>query len=185
MAHRGWQLSPMSAPNQINFQIPPDTALGTASLAVQTSMGTINEGTVTIASVAPSLFSANGTSAGAAAATAVQVVIPSGMQSPVTVYSCPMGTGSCVTVPIALGVDTPIYVSFFGTGIRNFSSISNVSVTIGGVNAPIQYAGPQGVYPGLDQVNVGLPLSLRGAGQVDVVLTVDGQIANTVQIAVQ
>ena len=34
-------------------------------------------------------------------------------------------------------------------------------------------------YFGLDQVNVKLPKSLRGRGEVDVVLTVDGVAANT------
>jgi uncharacterized protein (TIGR03437 family) len=82
-------------------------------------------------------------------------------------------------------VDTPIYVSFYGTGIRGRSSLAAVSLTIGGVIAPVLYAGPQGTYPGLDQVNVALPLTLHGVGEVDVVLTVDGQTSNTVRIAVQ
>jgi uncharacterized protein (TIGR03437 family) len=37
----------------------------------------------------------------------------------------------------------------------------------------------------LDQVNVALPLALQGAGQVDVVMTVDRQTSNTVQLAVR
>ena len=40
-------------------------------------------------------------------------------------------------------------------------------------------------YAGLDQVNVGLPLTLRGSGEVNVVLTVDGQTSNTVTINIQ
>jgi uncharacterized protein (TIGR03437 family) len=58
-------------------------------------------------------------------------------------------------------------------------------MTIGGVAAQVQYAGPQGTWPGLDQVNVALPLSLRGAGAVDVVLTIDGKTSNKVQIEVE
>ena len=49
----------------------------------------------------------------------------------------------------------------------------------------MQFAGLQTTYPGLDQVNVALPLSLRGAGESNVVLTVDGQVSNTVTIRVQ
>lgn len=41
------------------------------------------------------------------------------------------------------------------------------------------------MYPWLDQVTVALPRALHGAGEVDVVLTVDGQTSNTVRIAVQ
>lgn len=172
--------------NQINFEIPAGTATGDANLMVQNATGSHNAGTVTIVAVAPALFSANGNGVGAAAATAIRQIIPSNQQSPVAVYSCdPSLPGSCVTVPIALGVDTPIYVSFFGTGFRGFSDVSNVHLTIGGVDASVLYAGPQGTFPGLDQVNVGLPLNLRGAGEVDVVLTVDGQSSNPVRIAIQ
>jgi len=87
---------------------------------------------------------------------AVKVVLPSTEQSPVPVFTCDP-SGGCKAVPIAIGVDTPIYLSFYGTGIRGRSSLSNVAVTIGGVSAQVLYAGPQGTYPGLDQVNVGLP----------------------------
>jgi uncharacterized protein (TIGR03437 family) len=56
---------------------------------------------------------------------------------------------------------------------------------VGGVDAPVAYAGVQGSSPGLDQVNALLPRSLAGRGLVDVVLTADGQVANSVQIAVK
>ena len=88
-------------------------------------------------------------------------------------------------MPIDLGVDQPVYVSFYGTGIRNRTSLANVTLTIHGVSAPVLYAGPAPNYLGLDQVNVGLPLALRGGGEVDVVLTVDGQDSNVVTIAVR
>jgi uncharacterized protein (TIGR03437 family) len=47
------------------------------------------------------------------------------------------------------------------------------------------YAGPAPGFTGLDQVNAGLVLSLRGSGESNVVLTVDGLAANTVTINVQ
>jgi uncharacterized protein (TIGR03437 family) len=58
-------------------------------------------------------------------------------------------------------------------------------MTIGGTSVQVEFAGPQPTYPGLDQVNVVLPLTLRGAGESNVVLTVDGQISNTVTINVK
>ena len=88
-------------------------------------------------------------------------------------------------MPIDLGVDRPVYVSFYGTGIRNRTSLANVTLTINGVSAPVLYAGPAPNYSGLDQVNVGLPLVLRGSGEVNVVLTVDGQASNVVTINVR
>jgi uncharacterized protein (TIGR03437 family) len=60
-----------------------------------------------------------------------------------------------------------------------------VSVTINSVSVPVQFAGPQPSFAGLDQVNVLLTLNLRGAGEVPVVLTVDGQSSNTVTVNVQ
>jgi len=45
------------------------------------------------------------------------------------------------------------------------------------------YAGPQFGYVGLDQVNVLLPKSLRGSGNVTAMLTVDGQSANAVSLS--
>ena len=166
---------------QINFEVPAGTATGNATLTLDRSTGTLNLGNVLIAATSPALFSANGNGQGVAAASAVEVVLPTTRQAPVSVFTCSQ-PGNCKSVPIRVGVDTPIYVSFYGTGIRGSS---DVSVTIGGAKATVLYAGPQGTYPGLDQVNVGLPLSLHGAGEVDVVLTVNGQTANTVTINIE
>jgi uncharacterized protein (TIGR03437 family) len=88
-------------------------------------------------------------------------------------------------VPIVLGIDTPVYVSFFGTGIRNRSSLANVTATINGIGVPVLYAGPAPGFTGLDQVNVGLVLGLRGSGESKVAMMVDGLAANTVTINVQ
>jgi len=172
------------SPAQINFEVPSGTATGNATLTLQSGSRPVNLGTSQIAVTAPALFSADWTGTGVAAATAVRTVLPSDLQAPVPVYTCAR-PGSCTSVPIQLGIDTPVFVSFYGTGIRGRSSLADVSVTIGGESCPVKFAGPQGKIPGLDQVNVALPLTLHGAGVVDVVLVVNGQAANTVQIAVQ
>jgi len=57
-----------------------------------------------------------------------------------------------------------------------------VSIRIGGREAPLLYAGPQGGYAGLDQINTKIPVSLRGRGVVDVALVVDGVSSNAVTI---
>ena len=124
----------------------------------------------------------NGSGVAAALAVAVQAGNPQ-VQSPVPVFQC--GGAGCVSVPIALGVDRPVYVSFYGTGIRNRSSPGNVTVTINGVSVPVLFAGAAPDYVGLDQVNVGLPLTLRGSGECNVVVSVDGQTSNTVTINIQ
>ena len=171
------------SPAQINFVVPDGTVPGASTFSI-TNGGTTQSATATVRSVAPALFSMNGTGSGVAAATAIAVQAGNPqLQSPVTVFQC---TGSsCVSVPINVGVDRPVYVSFYGTGIRNRSSLANVTVTINGAGVPVLYAGPTPGFTGLDQVNVGLILSLRGSGESNVVLTVDGQTSNAVTINIQ
>jgi len=168
---------------QINFLVPDGTATGVATFTVLNGSASTSV-TTNVQTVAPTLFSMSGTGSGVAAATAfsMQAGNPQ-VTTAVQVFSCTGGT--CKSVPIVLGVDTPVILSLYGTGIRNVDKLSNVSVTINGVSVPVLYAGLQPTYPGLDQVNVSLPLTLRGAGESNVVLTVDGQVANTVTINIQ
>jgi uncharacterized protein (TIGR03437 family) len=168
---------------QINFAVPPGAAAGPATLTV--NGGTAPETfSASIQPVAPALFSMDGTGSGVAAALAVAVQAGNPqMQSPVPVFQC--DNSGCTAVPLNVGVDRPVYLSFYGTGIRNRSSLANVSMTINGTSVPVSYAGPAPGFVGLDQVNVPLVLSLRGSGQSNVVLTVDGQTSNTVTIDIQ
>jgi uncharacterized protein (TIGR03437 family) len=50
------------------------------------------------------------------------------------------------------------------------------------VAATVLYTGSQGLYTGLDQINVLLPASLAGKGTVEVQLTANGVAANAAQI---
>jgi uncharacterized protein (TIGR03437 family) len=60
-----------------------------------------------------------------------------------------------------------------------------VSAAIGGVPTRTLYAGPQGSLVGLDQINLELPRSLAGRGEVDVAIVADGKQANAIRIAVK
>ena len=73
------------------------------------------------------------------------------------------------------------YLVLYGTGIGS----APVTATVGGVNATVTYSGPQGTYPGLDQVNLLLPPSLAGKGKINVALTAGGKAANPVYVVVQ
>jgi uncharacterized protein (TIGR03437 family) len=171
------------SPNQVNFLVPDDIAVGPATFTV--AGGPVPQNmTAVLQPVAPALFSMSGTGSGVAAALAVAVQASNPqLQSPVPVFQC--GSLGCASVPIDLGVDQVVYVSFYGTGIRNRSSLESAKVTINGVSVPALYAGPTPNYAGLDQVNVGLPMTLRGSGEVNVALTVDGQASNVVTINVR
>ena len=167
------------SPGQINFAVPDGTPAGTATFTVNGQSFS-----AAVQPVAPALFSMSGTGSGVAAALAIAVQAGNPQaQTPVPVFQC--GASGCVSVPIVLGVDQPVYVSFYGTGIRHRSSLTKVSVSIAGMSVPVLYAGAAPGFVGLDQVNVGLPLSLQGSGEANVALTVDGQTSNTVTINVK
>jgi uncharacterized protein (TIGR03437 family) len=63
--------------------------------------------------------------------------------------------------------------------------MSAVTATIGGVPAAVGFAGAAPGFIGLDQINLTIPRSLAGRGDVDVVIAVDGKIANTVKINIK
>jgi uncharacterized protein (TIGR03437 family) len=174
--------------SQINFVVPAGTVAGNAQFTISNgsaaSLTTTGTTTGIIQSVAPTLFTMSGDGKGVPAANAIQVTTAAPQtQSSVPVFQCtPSG---CESTPIALSANTTVYLILYGTGIRNRSSLANVTININGTDVPVLYAGPQPSYEGLDQINVQLPQSLSGSGQVNVVLTVDGQTANVVTIDIQ
>lgn len=159
------------SPGQINLVIPAGTAPGSALVNVSGSTAIPIQ--VTIGSVAPGLFSADATGKGLAAAQIVRVH-SDGSQTLENVSS----------TPIVFGGDT-LYLVLYATGVRSRSSLANVAVRTGNPSLAPTYAGPQGQFPGLDQVDVALPASLQGAGQVNISLTVDGQASNVVTLTFQ
>jgi uncharacterized protein (TIGR03437 family) len=56
---------------------------------------------------------------------------------------------------------------------------------IGGLNSNVSYAGPQGDFVGMAQINARLPRSLIGRGEVNLELTIDGTIANAVRVNIK
>lgn len=166
------------SPEQINFVTPPGLASGAAIITIQRAGKADRIGSAEIRAVAPALFSMNGTGKGVAAATAIRVV--AGRQDPVNVFEC--SAVDCAAVPIDLVGDAPVYLTLYGTGIRNRSALQAVTCTIGDVSVPVLYAGPQPEFAGLDQVNVALNFNRRVSGEIDVIITVDGQPSNPVRI---
>ncbi len=174
-----------AGPGQVNYQIPPGSASGNAQVTVTSGDGSSASGAIEIAAVAPGLFSADADGKGPAAAFALRVKAD-GSQSSEPVAQYDTGQGKYVTVPIDLGPETDqVFLVLFGTGIRGFSALSAVTASIGGGNSGVDFAGPQGTFVGLDQINVRLSRSLIGRGEIDVGLTVDGQASNTVRVSIR
>jgi uncharacterized protein (TIGR03437 family) len=165
------------AGNVMNFIVPDGTATGVATLSAAGSTGT-----ALIGNIAPGLFTANQTGQGPAAAE-VYYTHPDGSSTVGFTFQCD-ASGNCANLPISFGTDSLLLV-LYGTGIRGASSMSNVTVNIANLNLPVSFAGAQPTIAGLDQVNVALPASLKGRGQVVLTVTVDGQASNMVQLAFQ
>jgi uncharacterized protein (TIGR03437 family) len=167
------------SPGQINFQVPASVANGIAKVTITTAGPFLTSAYIPVSTVAPGLFTLNGV--GLAAATAVKVAA-SGAQTSVPVFTT-NSDGSYTAAPISLTGGT-VYLTLYGTGIQA-AGTSGVTATIGGANAKVLFAGAQGKYPGLDQVNLQIPASLAGSGNTNIQLTVSGIPANPVQVTIQ
>lgn len=169
------------SPGQINFLVPAGLANGSATVTVLKNSTPVAASTIQLATVAPALFSANANGKGVAAAYFATAANPA-----IFTFTCGSTPGSCVAAPFDLSTAPGgAVLVLYGTGLRNNSGLSSVTVTIGGVPATAVYAGPQNQYPGLDQINVQVPAGLAGKGEVDVVVVVNGRAANTVRVAFQ
>ena len=170
-------------PTQINAMIPADAVGGAATITVYTARG-MQYGSMTLTSVAPGLFSANGNGQGVAAAQFVAYPYVGVMD----VFQCTNGSGTCVPVPIAVSASGKGELVLYGTGIRN--AASPVMVNVGSLTLTADYAGAVAGDAGEDQVNVALPASLHsGLTPVTVSVTVPGtttvQTSNIVTIYIE
>jgi uncharacterized protein (TIGR03437 family) len=173
------------SPNQINYLIPSGTAPGAANVTVTNSNGFTATGNLQVAAVAPSLFAANANGQGVAAALVLRVK-GDGAQSFEQVARFDQAQNRFVPEPIDLGPETDqVFLILFGTGIRFRSSLAAATCQIGGTSSEVLFAGAQGGFVGLDQVNVRLARSLATRGDVNIMLTVDSKPANTVMVNIK
>lgn len=181
------RLAPLffAGPTQINYQMPPGTTTGTATITVTNANGVSAQGSATIARVAPGIFTANASGQGVAAAQALRVKAD-GAQSYEPVAQFDSTQNRFVARALDLGpTGEQLFLILFGTGWRARASLTAVSVKVGGLDAQVTFAGAQGNLVGLDQLNVLLPRALVGRGEVDVVVTVEGTITNTVRVSIR
>src|SRR5258708_11352700 len=173
------------SPGQINAVVPSGLAPGSVNMILRNASGDLASGVATIAATAPGLFTVDGSPTGIAAAM-IATLHGNGSFTLQNAFEC-SGPNKCVTVPIDLGDDNEVFLTLYGTGIRHadfrmpFFKV-NVTVRIAGQDLTPAYAGPQPQYPGLDQVNVLLPPSLRGTGTTTVSIVIAGQSSNAVGI---
>jgi uncharacterized protein (TIGR03437 family) len=175
VALQGKQLPLLYASDgQINVQIPYEVTPNVTQTLVVNRNGALSAAVpLAVASVQPSIFLA-GPSQGV-------IVDSSGvLKDP----NSPASAGSVVTIYCTgLGPVTPPVAS--GEGASGPTSLTNpASVTIGGQNATIQYAGLTPGSPGLYQVNVVVPQGASGSA-VPVILTVGTQSSPAATMAIR
>ena len=168
--------------NQINYLLPTAAAEGVATVTIRNRDGVASTGLLRIAPVAPGLFSANANGTGVAAAYVLRVAA-NGAQLTEEVARFDATANRFVPVPIDFGpAGDRLFLVLFGSGLRKRTSLDNVSASIAGLALPAAFASSAPGFAGLDQVNLELPRSLAGRGLANLILTVDGAAANTVQV---
>jgi trimeric autotransporter adhesin len=165
---------------QLNVQVPWELAgLTQTSAVASVSSVAGNAQTVSVNAVSPGIFTANSSGSG---------------QGVVTVSLT--GQGVTPATPAPRGQYITIYCSGLGqvsnqpaTGAPSPPSLSNTmlipTVTIGGVQAPVQFSGLTPGLVGLYQVNALVPAAVSPGPAVSLVLSINGVSSNTVTIAVQ
>jgi uncharacterized protein (TIGR03437 family) len=173
------------SPTQINFQIPPGTAAGQALVTIIHDGETVAAASPQIEMISPGLFSANASGQGLMIGVAVRLKADNSLSfEPVVRFD--QEQQQFVAMPIDLGPETDrVFLVLFATGLRHRSSLGAVNVQIGGVNTEVLFAGPQGSFVGLDQLNVSLPRSLAGRGEVELSVLVEGHEANKLRVAIK
>jgi endoglucanase len=142
--------------SQINYVVPAGLAPGHYRLLVKSAGSVIAQGNLELDVVAPALFPGSAQ---------IVRVSPDGSQ-----------TIEDAGASIDLGdAASRVFLVLYGTGFRHFT---RASLQAGGLSLPFAYAGAQGTFPGLDQVNAELPHALAGIGQVTITFSADGKPAN-------
>ncbi|MDX2034080.1 MAG: BACON domain-containing carbohydrate-binding protein [Blastocatellia bacterium] len=173
------------SPDQINLLVPfSQELIADAMLEIRSEAGAVTHSLLTMTRVFPGLFSANADGRGVAAAQTLRVKAD-GSQTWEDVFVTEP-SGRRIARPIALGAPgEQVFLILYGTGFRSAAGAfpNDIQAEIGGEACEISYAGPQNALAGLDQLNLRLPNSLRGRGEVPVKLTALGREANPVTVA--
>lgn len=173
------------SPMQVNYLMPAGTVDGPSILSVLNGSNATAEGGAEITRVSPGLFSADGTGRGLASAVAIRIRA-GGAQSFESTVRFDATLNQFVAVPIDVSNPTDqVFLALYGTGMKYRSALTAVNCTIGGVVSEVLYAGEVPGFVGYDQLNVRLSPTLIGRGEVDVVVTIDGKVANTLRVSIR
>lgn len=171
-------------PGQINAMLPFDLPVNTSLPIVVTRNGAISPPqAVSVVSSQPGVFtqSANGQGVGI-----VVIVRADGSQVEAGNGNSAAAGDALVIYCAGLGDVSPRAVAGSPAPPSPLAqTIDPVTVTIGGVNAPVFFAGPSPGFTGLYQVNVTVPGGIPASQQAPLVLTQGGRKSATVTIPLE
>jgi uncharacterized protein (TIGR03437 family) len=171
------------SPNQVGYIVPVETALGSAEVTITSPSVTVSPENLDIVRVAPQVF----TIAPSGIPAALVVRVRNGVQTVEPAFQANTA-GGFEPVPIELGPETnQLFLVIFGTGWRNrniepldypgsYTAHAIFQAAPGGdtmAAVKSDYAGFQGEFAGMDQMNVKLPRLLAGHDHVFVYISVD------------
>jgi uncharacterized protein (TIGR03437 family) len=181
------------SPSRISFLVPSELPAGEAEVLVTLQEGYVSRGTVSVAPIAPGIFTTSG----------------NGMGDAIVLDSVRLTAGPFDVTEVATsGQDKRTRLSIFTTGLSSGVVNTNNSndLTVLGVpilnlaesvrveartsdgrlfNLTVEYAGKQSSSPGLDQVNIVLPPELKGAGAVELTVITGNLRSNAATVNIK
>jgi uncharacterized protein (TIGR03437 family) len=164
---------------QVNFVVPEESAAGRARMTLVRSDGSRLSTNIVIADTAPG-FRTGLSCRGAAQGSATQKFLD-GHASTTPIFACDESDCRTLDVPMAEGATTKVRLR--ASGFRHTASAGDIEVRIAGKRVQVVSYGP-GDDPGMDQLTVAIPASMRGIGETDLVAHVNGRVANVVRIRI-
>lgn len=171
-----------TASGQIDAIVPFDLSTnGIQQVVVQKGNALSQPETVVVAAAAPAVFTQNQSGSGPGA---IQGVKPGG-EPVLNTPSSPSSAGDALIIYCTgLGTVHPAITAGKPASTTTLSYADNaVTVTVGGQNAPVLFAGLAPGYVGLYQVNVTVPSGIAASNSVPVVLTQGGLSSAPVTVA--
>jgi len=165
---------------QVNAQVPFELAPGVATLVVTGKDSAGAPGTVTIVSAQPGVFTVSQSGTG-------QGVVLDGLNNLVDSSHAVKAGEAVVIYATGLGATSPpVATGQAAPAVPPLALVTTpVKVTIGGVDAAVEFAGLAPGFVGLYQVNARVPAGVTAGNAVPLVLTQNGVPSNTVSIAVR
>lgn len=159
----------LASPEVINFVVPDRISPGLYLVRVVRENRRDLEAYAPVETLAPAVFFGEVEGDKYAAATLLRVR-PDGSYATEPLLDIDPESNGYRPVPVRFHDPAErLYLSLYGTGIGN----RKISVFIDSDRVPVQYSGPQGGLPGLDQINVELTPAL--ASEAEVTITVSGE----------